>query len=527
MTAFTGIGPLVGLIVRRDRLRLALWIGALAAVAAATAVALARLLPTADARALFAAGITGNAAVVALIGPVFDATSIGGLTAWRLGSLGATVVGLMSLLTVVRHTRAEEEAGRRELVGAAAVGRHAALAAALATTAAADLLLAALVAGGLAACGLPLAGSLALGASFATTGWLFAAIAAVAAQLVENARAASAIAGATLGVAYVARAVGDSGRGALSWLSWASPIGWAQRVRPFAGERWWLCALATAVAAALAALAAVLSARRDLGAGLLRGRPGPATASPRLRSPLALAWRLQRTTLFSWTIAFAAIGAALGGVAHSVADLLDSSPRMRLLIATLGSAGDITDAYFAATFGVLGLVAAGHALQATLRLRSEEEDARAEPVLAASVSRVRWASGHLLFAALGPALALAAAGTAAGLVHGGPDDIPRLLAAALAQLPAVCVLVAIAVALFGLAPRYTRASWGALAAFLLLGQLGRLLQLPTWLLDLSPFLHIPHLPGGPVALTPLLALLAIAAALTAAGLVAFRRRDVG
>src|SRR6185436_13506107 len=179
------------------------------------------LLPTADARALFAAGITGNAAVVAVIGPVFDASSIGGLTAWRLGSLGATVIGLMSLLGVVRHTRAEEEAGRRELVGAAAVGRHAALAAALAATAAADLLLAALVAGGLVACGLPLAGSLALGASFATTGWLFAAIAAVAAQLVENARAASAIAGATLGVAYVARAVGDSGRGALSWLSWA------------------------------------------------------------------------------------------------------------------------------------------------------------------------------------------------------------------------------------------------------------------------------------------------------------------
>jgi ABC-2 type transport system permease protein len=245
-----------------------------------------------------------------------------------------------------------------------------------------------------------------------------------------------------------------------------------------------------------------------------------------MHSPLALAWRLQRGTLFAWTIAFAAAGAAFGGVAHSVADLLDTSPRMRLVIASLGAAGDLTDAYFTAAFGILGLVAGGHALQAALRLRSEEEEARAEPVLAASVSRLRWASGHLLFATLGPAIALAAAGAAAGFVHGGVDHIPRLVVAALAQLPAVWVLVALATALFGLAPRYARASWAALAACLLIGQLGRLIRLPTWLLDLSPFLHVPRLPGGPFELAPVLALLVIAAVVAAAGLVGLRRRDI-
>jgi ABC-2 type transport system permease protein len=527
MTALAGTGALARLILRRDRLRLTVWIGALAVVAVATASALAKLLPTEDSRALFAAGITGNPAVVSLIGPVFDPTTIGGLVAWRLGSLGAVAVGLLSLLTVVRHTRAEEEAGRRELVGAAVVGRHAPLAAALLVTGCADLLIAVIVAGGLIACGLPVAGAIALGLSFAFTGWMFAALAAVAAQLVESARTASAIAGGILGLSYVARAVGDASRGDLWWLSWTSPIGWAQRLRPFAGERWWVCAFATTAAIALAVAAQALSARRDLGAGLLPPRHGRATASPRLGGPLALAWLMQRGALLGWTIGFATTGAALGSVAQSVADLLNKSPRIRILVTTLGGEVGIVDAYFTATFGILGLVAAGYGLQATLRLRSEEEDARAEPILAAAVSRLRWATSHLVFAVVGPALALATAGAAAGLVHGGPADVPRLLTAATAQLPAVWVVVGIALALFGLAPRLARASWGVLAACVLVGQLGRLLQLPAWIIDLSPFMHAPKLPGGAVDAAPLLTLFAVAAAFAAAGLIGWQRRDVG
>jgi ABC-2 type transport system permease protein len=310
-------------------------------------------------------------------------------------------------------------------------------------------------------------------------------------------------------------------------LSWASPIGWAQRIRPFAGEQWWLCALAAAVAAALAIAAQTLSARRDLGAGILRPRPGPAAASRRLGSAFGLAWRLQRNTLAGWTIAFAVVGAALGSVAHSIPALLNSSPRIRILVATFGGGAAVADAYFTATLAILAFVASGYGIQAALRLRSEEEEARAEPVLAASVSRVRWATSHFVFAALGPAVALAAAALAAGLVHGDRDDVLRLLAAALVQLPAVWVLVAIALALFGLAPRFARASWGVLAGCIVLGQLGRLLQFPSWAMNLSPFTHVPPLLGARLAVAPLLLLFAVAAAFTTAGVLGFRRRDLG
>jgi ABC-2 type transport system permease protein len=298
-------------------------------------------------------------------------------------------------------------------------------------------------------------------------------------------------------------------------------------VRPFAGEQWWLCALAAAVAAALAAAAHALSARRDLGAGIVPLRSGPATASRWLSGAHGLAWRLQRGTLLGWTIAFAVVGAAFGGIAHGVADLLNSNPRLKLLVATLGGQGDVVDAYFSASLGSLGLLAAGYTVQATLRLRSEEEEARAEPVLASSVSRLRWASGHLIFAALGPAIALVTAGVTAGLVHGGRGDVRRLVYAAMVQLPAVWVLLGVALALFGLAPRFARASWAVLAACIVLGQLGQLLQVAPWAMKLSPFTHLPKLPGGVVDATPLLILVSIASVLSTAGLLGWRRRDVG
>ena len=105
--------------------------------------------------------------------------------------------------------------------------------------------------------------------------------------------------------------------------------------------------------------------------------------------------------------------------------------------------------------------------------------------------------------------------------------MPRLVGGALVQLPAVWVLAGLALALFGLLPRLAAGAWAALAVCLLLGQFGRLLQLDQWVLDLSPFTHLPRTLGTAVDAAPLLWLTAVAAGLVALGLVGLRRRDVG
>jgi len=55
---------------------------------------------------------------------------------------------------------------------------------------------------------------------------------------------------------------------------------------------------------------------------------------------------------------------------------------------------------------------------------------------------------------------------------------------------------------------------------------GQPLRLSRWLLDLSPFAHLPKLPAAGFTATPLAWLLATAAVLAAAGLAGFRRRDL-
>jgi ABC-2 type transport system permease protein len=181
--------------------------------------------------------------------------------------------------------------------------------------------------------------------------------------------------------------------------------------------------------------------------------------------------------------------------------------------------------------GMFGLLVAAYAVQATLRLRSEETESRVELLLATSVGRLRWATSHLVFALLGPAVALAAAGLAGGLVYGLSvgdvgRELPRVLAGALVLLPAVWVIVGITAVLFGLRPRLAWAGWIPLGAFVLLWTVAMSVQLSESLLDLSPFNLVPQLPGGEMAATPMLWLVALLAALLAAGAVGFRRRDI-
>jgi ABC-2 type transport system permease protein len=99
--------------------------------------------------------------------------------------------------------------------------------------------------------------------------------------------------------------------------------------------------------------------------------------------------------------------------------------------------------------------------------------------------------------------------------------------AAMARLPAAWVLTGLVVALFGLAPRLVLGAWAVLAGFLLLGEFGTLLRLDPRLIDLSPFTHVPKLPGGELTMTPLMWLTLVALVLTATGLAGFRRRDIG
>ncbi|MEU3609423.1 ABC transporter permease [Streptomyces sp. NPDC035033] len=520
MTALAGTGTLTRLALRRDRLTIPLWALVTGGLVASGPGSLEGLYGTAAQRAELAASMTANSSMRSLYGPVFS-DSLGGLTAWRFGTFGAVLAAVAGLIVVVRHTREEEETGRQELLSAGAVGRRAPLTSALLAALVLNAAVALVVTAGLAGQGA--SGALALGLALGGTGMVFATAAALAAQLTESARLAKGIAGGVLGLAFALRAAGDAGDASGdSVLTWLSPIGWAGNVRAFAGERWWVLTLIAAAVAVQTVLAYGLAARRDVGASFLATRPGPAAG--RLGTAGALALRLQRGALAGWGLGFLLGGVVFGRMAEGAAELVGDNEKAREIFARMGGQTALTDAFLATMVSLFGMLAALYAVGAVLRAHAEESSGRAEPLLAASLGRLRWAAGHLVPAFGGAALILLAAGLGLSLGFGG--SYGAVLGAALAQLPAVWTLAGAAVLLWGAVPRAAGAAWGAAGLCLALGWIGPALDLPRRVLDLSPYAHLPKLPGTAVSWSPLLLLTALALVLTAAGLAGLRRRDL-
>ncbi|GFG67305.1 ABC transporter permease [Mycobacterium kubicae] len=524
---FVGTLGLLRLYLRRDRVVLPLWVLLLSVPLATVYIgSIDKVYPTQAARAGFAASIMASPAQRALYGQVYN-DSLGAVGIWKAGMFHL-LIAVAVILTVIRHTRADEESGRAELIDSTVVGRYASLTAALLLSFAASVATGVIGAAGLLTTDVPRSGSLAFGAALTASGLVFTAVAAVAAQLSPSARFARGFAFAVLGTAFTLRAVGDAGAGALSWLS---PLGWSLQVRPYAGDHWWVLLLHLATTLVVTAVAYRLLAGRDVGAGLIAERSGRGTAGPALSNVFGLAWRLDRGALVVWTVGLSLYGLLIGSVAHGIGAELGTGPGARDIVARLGGTGAMEQGFITVGFTMLGMVAAAFAVSLTLRLHQEETGLRAETLLAGAVSRTRWLASHLLMALTGSAAAILLSGFAAGLAYGVADGdvggkLATVLATAAVQLPAVWLLSAVTLALFGLVPRFTPIAWGLLVGFIALYLLGSLSGFPQWLLDLEPFAHTPRVGADDFTMVPLLWLSVVDALLIGLGLLAFQRRDL-
>ncbi len=535
----TGTWRLVRLALRRDRVVLPVWVAAIAGIAWAVVASYQGTLPTVADRvsaATFAAGSPMNR--------VFDGpasgTDLGAMALVEGWKVLAVLTSLMAAQVVVRHTRQDEETGRAELLGSAVVGRHARLVAALVVAFCAAAAVGVTSAVAIAApSGLGWTGAWAEGMAATGIGWVFAGLAAVAAQVFSTARGANAAAAVGLGAAFIVRAAGDvtgevAGGGVVvrsRWPSWLSPYGWGQQVRPYFENNWWVGGLFVALAAGLVAVAFALAARRDIGPGMVPQRRGPAHAPAALLSPVGLAWRLQRGVLVVWLVGIGIFAATFGSMGDSVEDYLADNDSMREALEALSPNGSPVDIYNVFVMAMIGIAAGGYVVQALLRMRTEEVSGRVEPLLATATGRHRWLGSHVALVVGGTAAILLTAGTVAaatyGAARGSWDGSGDLVLAAAVHIPAALALGGFVVAAFGAIPRWAApVTWFALAAALVMGQLGALFDLPQWLLDVSPFTHVPRVPADAFSATPVIWLSVAALTLGALGFAAFRRRDL-
>ncbi|WP_026874313.1 ABC transporter permease [Jiangella gansuensis] len=524
-----GTGTLIRFILRRDRVRLPIWIGAIVLAVVGSLPTFPETYPTAADRQA-RADLLDNPATVALTGPAYgkDDYTYGAMTANELLGFLAIAVALMSILLMVRHTRAEEETGRSELLRAGVLGRHAGTTAAIVVVGGANLVIGALLALLMPATldELSASGSLLFGAATASVGLVFTGIAAVTTQVTEHARAASGMAAAALGAAFALRAIGDVGSEALSWLS---PIGWAQRTMVYVDDRWWPLLIALAVSVALVAVAFALTSRRDVGAGLVRPKPGPERAGGRLSTPLGLAIRLQRGNLIGWTVGLFMFGLGYGGLTSSIEEFVNDNSTIADMLEQ-GTGQTIIEGFMAMIIQLMAVLAAAYAIIAVTRLRSEETAGRAEPVLATAVGRVRFAASHLVIALAGSLLLILVGGLGLGITAaaslGDSSVFPEYFGAALAHTVAIWFVAALAVALVGFLPRALPLAWAVVAYGVVVGMLGGFFQFPDWVTKISPFDAAGGLPGGDPAGTAFVIMGVLAVALVWIGLLGFRRRDL-
>ncbi|WP_433514753.1 ABC transporter permease [Nonomuraea sp. CA-143628] len=516
----TGTGAMVRLALRRDRIKLTIWLIAITAlVPRFYYAAVSAVVPTPEALAEASQMIRVSFMRV-LGGPLFGEVTTQSyfLAAYWVEFLLAAAI--MNMMLMTRHTRTEEQTGRAELIRAAVVGRHAQLTAALVVAVISNAALAVLTTAATIGIGFPAGSALLFGASLAATGLLFAGVTAVTAQVTEHPRGANGLAGIVLFTAWLLRGAGALQSPEGGPLFWLSPIGWSQQARVLGEERWWPLGLSVLLAALLVAGAYSLASHRDLGASLLAPRPGQASAPAWLRSPFTLALRLQQAAILAWGVAFLAVGLVLGamtgGMETTDLPIFSGADFGRAWISLMVFTGSL----YTGVFAVLSVV----------RLRVEEVRGRIGPVLAGPTGRSTWYWSSLLVTALAvvvlPVVYGTALGIGAALSTGEAGLVGEVAWASLIRAPEVLVLLAVPAALLGLAPRAVNAAWAVLVYSGFMQVLGSYMNLPGWLVNTSVLSHLPWHPLGSFAPVATVVLTVLAAVLAILGLYGLRRRDL-
>jgi ABC-2 type transport system permease protein len=537
MNSFTAVWRLARTMVRRDRLRLSLWLTVLPVLNYLFVGAFKAMYPNEAGMAARAALMDTPTGIIAG-GPGYgmDHYTVGAMMLNEMTLYYEIALAIGLVLLAVRSTRGDEQSGRFELVASQVVGRYAPLTATLLVMTGLALGNGLLMSVSSIAAGLSVASSCAMSLGVGLSALAFAALATLAAQLAGAARAASGMTMAALALAFVLRAVGDVQRSHGSALSWLSPLAWTQQTRAYSDLRWWPLAYYPILILAIAVVALVLAARRDLGQGLLPPRPGPAQAPAWLASPLALAWRLQRATLAAWAVGALVLGLAVGPLMGDInAYIADNPAYADLLGLDVSSSSQISDGFIAVMLLYGALLGLWFAIGAIGRLREAETSGAIEQLLAGPLSRRRLLGAHCAVALVGAlainlvtALGLGATVPAASRPSGQSalGYVGDIFSASAAYGPAALATVGLAVALFGWAPRLAALNWAVMGYSVIAGMFGTALGLPTWAVKIAPLSATPRLPAEPVSWLTLAVLTAIAAGLPAAGLAGLKRRDI-
>jgi ABC-2 type transport system permease protein len=557
---FDNTARLVRFILRRERVTVIIWFIALIGMMAAMAPGIDTMFPEGEARDSLAL-MYENPIMIGMMGPAYgaDNPTTGSIYAFMMLLWSAMALAIMNIIMVVKHTRSDEEHGRAEVVRSLPVGRLANIHATMIAAGIINALLAVLL--GLAlfatgADGMDFAGSMMCGAVMGASGFVFAAITAVFCQLSFHSSGAAGLSFLSLGVFYMLRGFGDINA---EWLSLINPLGLAQRAKVFVDNDPVPVIVLLLAAVGFAALAYKLNSMRDLGQGFIPARPGRKHAKKSMLSPFGFSMRLTRNLIIVWTITMFALGASYGAFMGEIDTMVGDSPGYLMLMGIPEEALDqltdyqkrdiIIDAFGSFVNIIMAVIALVPLIMLALKLRSEEKLDRLEHILSRSVSRRKYLGGFIIIAYVSSvALQLCTAlGLYAGVASATEDNpflLDKIVLANLSFLPALWVVMGLAVLIVGLFPKATGFVWGYYGLVCFLTLTSNMPDIPDWLARLSPtgFVEGVKVTSFDLAdlqaklgmsvvseqfnFVPLIVMTGIAAVLTLAGLFTYGKRDM-
>ncbi|MCI1987471.1 MAG: ABC transporter permease [Lactobacillus sp.] len=533
-THYAKTGQLLRLNLRRDWLKLTLWLIGLVGLMAGAAAKFDGLYGTPKTMASIITTLK-TPAMVSLLGP-FTAEkpyTVAAIYAAEMMVFMGLFVAMMNIYFAIHATRSDEDSGVVELVRAHAVGRNATLTAAIL-----QLILLNFGAGILEALGLQLsgmsgmdsAGNWLFGLGLAAFGLMFGVFSLLFAQIADSSRSATIFSYSWLGLLFIARMGTDIQNPDNTWYT---IYGWIEKLEIYGANQWQPVVLMLGLTVIVGALTVGLSASRDVGAGLLPQRAGRRQASLWLRGPLSLVGRLERASTMIWLIGLFILGATYGSIFGTAGDLLNSNPTMAKLIGTAAThaANRTIVLAFANKLAVIFVILATiPGLIILFRLNTDERKGYFEQLHARSVSRLRLYSS---LTGYGLVIALLAFGCGMlGMIVVGDAAMPdaptfsRFMRAFWGYAPALIVTYGIGALFVGLLPRWQTIAWVLPAYGFFSLYLGSLMNFPKWLTQLTPYGWVNNVPVKAVQWPTAGWMTALGAILIIGGYLAYAKRDL-
>jgi ABC-2 type transport system permease protein len=534
---FYNTSRLVRFMLRRERVISAIWIIIMVFFSVALVPGVSEVLGSGEDKEAMLTMLS-DPSMIAMLGPIYS-ESTAGLFAFMMLLWTMLAIGIMNIFLIVRHTRADEERNRAEVVRSLPVGRLATLNAVMIVALIVNTVLALLTGLGMFAMnvgGFTFSGCMLYGALLGVFGLFCAALTAVFCQLCVSSRGALAFPGVIMVALYMVRAIGDmpneDGVMELEALSYMSPMGLLQRSQVFVNDYWWPVTAVLLITAVVTVGAFILNRIRDIDQGFIPAKPGRKTAKRSLLSSFGLSWRLSRNTLIWWSIGMFLIAAMYGVIMGDIGDFIESNEFYgQLMIDVPESMGNMQAQSFVATINImLSICIAIPVLAMVFKLRREESDGRLEHILSRSVSRTRNLAGYTAIGFITSLVVpfVTATGFYISSVSVMEEAIPFsfFLENSLVYLPALWVMLGIGVLLVGAFPKATVFTWGYIGYTFFIMFFGGIVNLPDFLKKTTPFGYIPMLIIEDINWFSMAVLTLIAALLTVIGLTAYRKRDM-